>query len=67
VEQVGGIADVNARATLLAEAEARLTVANIYIPFGQPLRWSLVRSGVEGFAANQWAFHPLPPLAQLVR
>jgi len=67
VEQVGGIADVNARATLLAEAEARLTVANIYIPFGQPLRWSLVRSGIEGFAANQWAFHPLPPLAQLVR
>ena len=67
VEQIAGVANTDARATLLAEAEARLTVSNIYIPFGQPLRWSLVRSGVEGFAANQWAFHPLPPLAQLSR
>jgi oligopeptide transport system substrate-binding protein len=67
VEQIAGVADTDARATLLAEAEARLTVANVYIPFGQPLRWSLVRSGIEGFAANQWAFHPLPPFAQLAR
>jgi len=67
VEQVAGIADVNARATLLAEAEAQLTLSNIYIPFGQPLRFSLVRSGIDRFAANQWAFHPLPPLAQLAR
>ncbi len=67
VEQIAGIANTDARAALSAEAEARLTVANIYIPFGQPLRWSLVRSGIDGFAANQWAFHPLPPLAQLAR
>jgi oligopeptide transport system substrate-binding protein len=67
VEQIARVADTNVRATLLAEAEAQLTVSNIYIPFGQPLRWSLVRSRIDGFAANQWAFHPLPPLAQLTR
>jgi oligopeptide transport system substrate-binding protein len=67
VEQVAGIGDTDARATLLAEAEAQLTLSNIYIPFGQPLRWSLVRSGIDSFSANQWAFHPLPPLAQLAR
>jgi len=67
VEQIARVADTNARATLLAEAEAQLTVSNIFIPFGQPLRWSLVRSRIDGFAANQWAFHPLPPMAQLAR
>jgi oligopeptide transport system substrate-binding protein len=67
VEQTGEATGAEARALLLAEAEAELTLANVYIPFGQPLRWSLVRSGVEGFIANQWAFHPLPPLAQLGR
>lgn len=67
VKEIAGVANTDARATLLAEAEARLTRSNIYIPFGQPLRWSLVRSGIEGFAANQWGFHPLPPLAQLAR
>jgi ABC-type transport system substrate-binding protein len=51
------------RAKLLAQAETTLTLANVYIPFGTPLRWSLVRSKVTGFAPNQWAFHPLPPLA----
>ncbi|WP_235506786.1 ABC transporter substrate-binding protein [Altererythrobacter sp. Root672] len=55
------------RDKLLAEAEVRLMQANIYIPFGSPLRFSLVRSNVEGFVANQWAFHPLPTLAQIPR
>ena len=55
------------RARLLAEAEAALTLANVYIPFGSPLRWSLVRGNVEGYAANPWAFHPLPDLAQIPR
>ncbi len=67
VEQANLMPDAGARAALLAEAEAELTLANLYIPFGQPLRWSLVRSGIDGFAANQWAFHPLPPLAQIAR
>lgn len=59
--------DSAARANLLAEAEAQLTLANVYIPFGSPLRFSLVRGGVTGFAPNQWAFHPLPPLAVIPR
>ena len=59
--------DPNAKATLLAQAEAELTLANVYIPFGSPLRFSLVRGDVQGFAGNAWAFHPLPPLAVIPR
>lgn len=52
---------------LLAEAETRLAVANLYIPIGSPLRFSLVRSNVGGFVPNTWAFHPLPALAVIPR
>jgi oligopeptide transport system substrate-binding protein len=55
------------RAAKLAEAEAALTMDNVYIPFGSPLRFSLVRSTVQGFIPNRWAFHPLPPLAIIPR
>lgn len=51
------------RAALLAEAEAELTAANVFIPFGTPIRWSLVRGSVDGFAPNTWGWHPLMPLA----
>jgi oligopeptide transport system substrate-binding protein len=67
VEQAMDEIDPVARATLLAEAESALSLSNVYIPFGSPLRFSLVRSDVDGFAANPWAFHPLPPLAQIPR
>lgn len=53
------------RAVLLTDAEQRLTAANVYIPFGPPIRWSLVRGTVSGFGTNQWAWHPLMPLALL--
>ncbi|MCT2399230.1 ABC transporter substrate-binding protein [Novosphingobium mangrovi (ex Huang et al. 2023)] len=53
------------RAALLTEAEAELTTANVFIPFGTPIRWSLVRGSVTGFAANSWDWHPLMPLAWL--
>ena len=53
------------RAILLAQAETALTAQNIFIPIGAPLRWSLVRSNVTGFAPNFFAFHPLPPMAQI--
>jgi hypothetical protein len=53
--------DPVARATLFAEAEAALTLTNVYIPFGSPLRFSLVRAGVDGFAGNAWAFIPCRP------
>ena len=61
------VGDSGARARLLARAELELTLANLYMPFGQPLRWSLVRSGISEFVPNQWAFHPLPPLARIAR
>lgn len=51
------------RADLYAQAEAQLTIANSYIPFGVPIRWSLVSGKVTGFAANRWNLHPLMPLA----
>jgi peptide/nickel transport system substrate-binding protein/oligopeptide transport system substrate-binding protein len=51
------------RAALLAQAEREITAANGFIPFARPLRWSLVRGDVAGFATNPWAVHPLLPLA----
>jgi oligopeptide transport system substrate-binding protein len=59
--------DSAVRARLMGEAEAALTQANVYIPFGLPLRWSLVRGEVDGFAPNRWAFHPLPDMAVIPR
>jgi peptide/nickel transport system substrate-binding protein/oligopeptide transport system substrate-binding protein len=57
--------DPRERGRLLGEAEAEITSANAYIPIARPLRWSLVRSGVAGFALNPWGWHPLPPMAAL--
>ncbi|HET9630185.1 MAG TPA: ABC transporter substrate-binding protein [Novosphingobium sp.] len=48
---------------LVAEAAAAVTAANVYVPLGAPVRWSLVRDRVNGFFPNAAAFHPLPPLA----
>ena len=59
--------DVATSSALLAEAEAELTAANVYIPFGVPLRWSLVRGNVEGFEPNNWGVHPLSSLALVPR
>lgn len=47
---------------LLTEAEAELTAAAVFINFGQPLRWSLVRANITGIAPNANGYHPLPPL-----
>lgn len=55
--------DPMARAALYAEAEAELAASNVYIPIGAPIRWSLVRGGIEGFQENRWNVHPLLPLA----
>ena len=59
--------DLGERARLLGEAEAEITSANAFLPIARPLRWSLLRSGVTGFAANPWGWHPLPPLAVIPR
>ena len=50
-------------ANLLVEAEGALLAQEVYIPLGAPVRWSLVRSGLEGFSENPWARHPLYALA----
>lgn len=55
------------RAQLMGQAENALAGANVYIPFGSPLRWSLVRGNVDGFAPNLWGFHPLPDMAVIPR
>lgn len=67
VRQATVTSDPAERDRLLAAAESALTLSNVYIPFGTPLRWSLVRGTVAGFAPNQWAFHPLPAMAMLPR
>lgn len=59
--------DAASAAALVAEAEAELTAANVFIPIAAPLRWSLVRGDVTGFEPNRWAFHPLPPMAVIPR
>ena len=61
------VTDDSQQSALLGEVEARLTAANLFIPFGTPIRWSLVRGNVSGFASNAWAWHPLMPLALLPR
>jgi ABC-type transport system substrate-binding protein len=53
------------RRAAIARAEAKLTAAEAYIPLAMPLRWSLVRGDIDGYAANQWAWHPLPALATI--
>ncbi len=67
VEQADLQPDAAIRESLLAEAEAKLTSENVYIPIGLPLRWSLLRGTVNGFAENAWAFHPLPDMAVIPR
>ena len=59
-----GITDLNEKATLLARAEIELQDASVFIPFGAPIRWALVRGNVEGFVENRWGLHPLFPLSE---
>ncbi|KPP94088.1 ABC transporter substrate-binding protein [Erythrobacter sp. HL-111] len=55
------------RRRLLVEAHAALVDAEIFIPLGPPVRWSLVRGAVGPYEANQWGLHPLFPLTQPTR
>ena len=50
-------------AKLIAQARELLTDANVFIPFGSPIRWALVRSDAVGFVPNTWGWHPLKPMA----
>jgi ABC-type transport system substrate-binding protein len=60
-------ADPQQRADDLARADALLTAANVFIPIAAPLRWSMVRGNVTGYAPNPWAWHPLPDMATIPR
>lgn len=50
------------RNQLLAEAARLVSDESGFIPFGPPIRFSLVRGGVSGYEANRWGFHPLSQL-----
>ena len=67
VTQATTQSDTQLRANLMSQAEGVLVQANVYIPLGLPLRWSLARGNVDGFEANAYGFHPLPPLARIPR
>lgn len=55
------------RAARMAEAEVAMTSANIYIPLGTPVRFSLVRGNVPGFAITADGWHALPDLVTIPR
>lgn len=56
--------DPASRAALLAQAARQVAAAGVFIPFGTPVRWSLVAGDVPGFAPDPAGFHPLAPLAR---
>ncbi len=58
------LADPALRAQGLAGAERELMAANLFIPLGTPLRWSLAAPDTVGFAVNRAGLHALFPLAR---
>ena len=56
--------DADEQNSYLLEAETVLLAQNRFIPLGQPIRWALVRSGVDGFVENAWGLHPLFPFSR---
>ncbi|MEY4160927.1 MAG: hypothetical protein RLZZ136_1548 [Pseudomonadota bacterium] len=51
------------RAAALEDAEAALTLSNLYIPLGSPIRWALVRGKLSGFSVNVRGTHALTPVS----
>lgn len=47
------------RIRLWGEAERELIATRNFIPIANPVRWSLVRNGLLGFAQNPRGWHPL--------
>ncbi|PZU07672.1 MAG: ABC transporter substrate-binding protein [Sphingobium sp.] len=47
------------RTARIADAEARMTAHNGYVPLGAPVRWSLVSRRLSGFLPSPRARHPL--------
>jgi peptide/nickel transport system substrate-binding protein/oligopeptide transport system substrate-binding protein len=63
LDQARKTEDAAERAALVAEAGQLLSDANVFIAFGSPIRWALVRGDVTGFSTNSWGWHPLMPMA----
>jgi ABC-type transport system substrate-binding protein len=60
-------ADPVVRAQKMAEAEVSMTSANIFIPLGAPVRFSLVTGNVPGFAITADGWHALPDMVAIPR
>ena len=56
--------DREVRKEKLGEAEAELQQLRNFIPIANPLRWSLPKQGLQGFAPNPRGFHPLQYLGR---
>lgn len=52
------------RAALIAQAAELIDGGTLFIPLAAPVRWSLVADGIDGFAENIFARHPLTGLGQ---
>jgi ABC-type transport system substrate-binding protein len=52
------------RALLLGEAETKLQELRNFIPLANPVRWTLPRDGLLGFAPNARGLHPLQYLGR---
>ncbi len=59
VAQAQNAASAAQRQKLLGEAEARLQSTRNFIPLGSPVRWSVTRDGLRGFAPNPRGWHLL--------
>lgn len=63
VTQALEVRDLAQKSRIYAEAQNALIAQQVFIPLGQPVRWSLVRAGVPGYEENQWGLHALFPLS----
>jgi ABC-type oligopeptide transport system substrate-binding subunit len=64
VDQARAAKDKAERTRLLGEAEAKLQAKRNFIPIANPLRWSVTRKGLLGFAPSPRGFHPLQYLGR---
>lgn len=62
IESARGMADENARAAALANAETAMLAETPMIPLFVPVRWALVGRGVSGWSENQGGQHPFAAL-----
>lgn len=58
------VTDPAVKDQMLADAQNALLAEEVFIPLGAPIRWSLVRGSITGYAPNPWGLHPLFPLSQ---